>query len=68
MTVCLTILLSDELNKQIICVVKKNKTTTAEMLRKAIALYFIAADGEERGLRFGLVNPDQDVENEIVGL
>lgn len=54
MSVRLNLLLSDELNTQIEAVIKIRDITKPTMLRKAIALYVAASDGQERGLRFGL--------------
>lgn len=68
MAVRLSLLLSDELNAQIEAVVKTQNTSKAAMLRKAIALYVAASDGQERGLRFGLARRDQTLETEFVGL
>lgn len=68
MSVRLNLLLSDELNTQIEAVVKERGTTKAALLRKAIALYIAASDGQERGLRFGLARFDQALETEVVGL
>ena len=68
MSVRLNLILSDELNAQIELVVEKRESTKAEVLRKAIALYLAASDGKERGLKLGLVNADQPLVTEIVGV
>lgn len=68
MAVRLNLLLSDELNAQIERVVSDRGTTKVDVLRKAIALYIAASEGEGKGLRFGLARPEQTLETEFVGL
>jgi hypothetical protein len=43
-------------------------STKAEVLSKAIAMYLVAVDGKQRGLRIGLAREDQALETEFVGL
>jgi predicted transcriptional regulator len=68
MSVRLSLLLSNELNAQIERAVTARDSTKAEVLRKAIAMYLVAVDGKQRGLRIGLACEDQALETEFVGL
>lgn len=61
--------LSDELNRQIDEVAQASETNKSEILRKALTLYLTAREGQRKGLKLGLVEPEsKQLETEIVGL
>ena len=68
MSVRISLLLSNELNAQIERAATARDSTKAEVLSKAIAMYLVAVDGRQRGLRIGLAREDQALETEFVGL
>jgi predicted transcriptional regulator len=68
MSVRISLLLSNELNAQIERAATARDSTKAEVLSKAIAMYLVAVDGKQRGLRIGLAREDQALETEFVGL
>jgi predicted transcriptional regulator len=68
MSVRISLLLSNELNAQIERAAMARDSTKAEVLSKAIAMYLVAVDGKQRGLRIGLAREDQALETEFVGL
>jgi predicted transcriptional regulator len=69
MSVRLNIVLSDELNREIDKAAAESETNKSEILRKALQLYLAAREGKRRGLKLGLVEPENErLRTEIVGL
>jgi predicted transcriptional regulator len=69
MSVRLNIVLSDDLNREIDKAAAESETNKSEILRKALQLYLAARDGKRRGLKVGLVEPENNkLQTEIVGL
>ena len=68
MSVRISLLLSNELNAQTERAATARDSTKAEVLSKAIAMYLVAVDGRQKGLRIGLAREDQALETEFVGL
>ncbi|MEH2352631.1 MULTISPECIES: ribbon-helix-helix protein, CopG family [unclassified Nostoc] len=59
---------SSELNETITQLAKKSGGSKSDILRKAIALMEVAVDAKERGEKVALLNKDQTVNREIVGI
>ena len=69
MSVRFNIVLSDDVNSEIDRVARESETNKSEILRKALTLYLAAREGNQRGLKLGLVEPKtKQMETEIVGL
>lgn len=69
MSVRFNVSLSDDLNREIDQVVAESENTKSEILRKALQLYLAAREGNRRGLKLGLVEPEtHKLQTEIVGL
>lgn len=69
MAVRFSVVLSDDLNREIDKAANDSETNKSEILRKALQLYLAAREGKQRGLKLGLVEPNtQKLETEIVGL
>lgn len=69
MAVRFSVVLSDDLNREIDKAADDSETNKSEILRKALQLYLAAREGKRRGLKLGLVEPStQKLETEIVGL
>jgi predicted transcriptional regulator len=69
MSVRLNIVLSDDLNREIDKAATESETNKSEILRKALQLYLAAREGKRRGLKVGLVEPENNkLQTEIVGL
>jgi predicted transcriptional regulator len=60
--------LSDDLNREIDQAAQETETSKNEILRKALQLYLAAREGKKKGLKLGLVNIEEKLETEIVGL
>jgi len=60
--------ISPELNSLLEEMAVKTGGTKSDVLRKAIALMEVAVDGKRRGMKLGLVDKDQPLATEIVGL
>lgn len=59
---------SPELNETITQLAKKSGGSKSDILRKAIALMEVAVDAKARGEKVALVDKDQAVSREIVGI
>ncbi len=65
----LTVVFSDDLANAIDRVAEEDRSSRAEVLRKALQLYLVARDGVRRGLALALVEPmTSTVHTEFVGL
>jgi len=68
LSIKLTVILSDDLNRDIDRVAG-SAANKSEVFRKALQLYLAACDGQSRGLRLGLFEPGaQRLQTEITGL
>lgn len=69
MSARMNISLSDELNQQLERIAAQQETTKTEVFRRALQLYFAAKEGTEKGLKLGLIDPEEEkIKTEIVGL
>ena len=59
---------SDDLYSAIDRVARGAGIDHGEILRKALQLFLAAHEGKERGLRVGLVDAEQKLETEFIGL
>lgn len=62
------LVLSDELDREVERVAVESEQTKSDIVRKALRLYIFARDGEKRGLKVGLAQPDQHLQTEIYGI
>jgi predicted transcriptional regulator len=60
--------LSDDLNREIDLAAQETETSKNEILRKALALYLAAREGQKRGLKLGFAKSGEALETEIIGL
>ncbi len=68
MSIRLSVILSDDLNRDIDRVAG-SAAIKSEVFRKALQLYLAAYDGQSRGLKLGLFKPSaQKLQTEITGL
>ena len=68
MTIRLSVILSDDLNRDIDRVAG-SAANKSEVFRKALQLYLAACDGQSQSLKLGLFEPDaQGLQTEITGL
>jgi predicted transcriptional regulator len=64
-----SIVMSDELNRDLDTAAEESETTKSEIFRKALQLFLAARDGNRRGLKLGLIDPKTEkMQTEIVGL
>jgi predicted transcriptional regulator len=64
-----SVVISDDLNREIDQLAERSESNKSEILRKALQLFLAAQDGKKRGLKLGLVDPQsRQLETEIVGL
>jgi predicted transcriptional regulator len=69
MSVRFSVVLSDDLNREIDRVAEEAETNKSEILRKALQLFLAAREGKQRGLKLGLVEPKSEkLQTEIIGL
>ncbi len=69
MSVRFTVVLSDDLIRDIDKAAQETETNTSEIFLKAFHLYFAARDAKFRGLKLGLFEPiSEKLQTEIVGL
>ena len=69
MSVRFSVVLSDDLNREIDRVAQEAETNKSEILRKALQLFLAAREGKQRGLKLGLVEPKSEkLQTEIIGL
>lgn len=59
---------SPELNSVLDEMAEKTHSSKSEVLRKSIALMEVAVQEKERGNHLGVVNKDQKIIKEIIGL
>ncbi len=64
-----SVTLSDDLTKAIERTAAEAEISKNEVLRKALQLYLAAREGQSRGLKIGLAQPETNkLETEIIGL
>ncbi len=68
MTVRLNVNITTELNERLDVLAEKSGTTKSELLRKAIALMDLAVTERGRGHKLGILDDQQHVLREIVGV
>jgi predicted transcriptional regulator len=59
---------SPELNRMLDQMAEKTHSSKSDLLRKSIALMGVAVQEKEKGNHLSVVNPDQKVLKEIIGL
>jgi len=67
-SVRLSLSLSPELNERLEQLAMANHTTKTEILRKAIALYDVAAEAKMEKKRLGILDQNKQLLTEIVGI
>lgn len=61
--------LSEDLNREIDKAAEDSATTKSEIFRKALQLYLASREGQKKGFKVGLVDPEtRKLETEFVGL
>ena len=68
MNVRLNVNITTELNERLDVLAEKSGTTKSELLRKAIALMDLAVTERGRGNKLGILDDQQQVLREIVGV
>jgi hypothetical protein len=64
----LSLIVSAELNETLEELAGSQHTTKSDVLRKAIALYDVAAEAKKKDQRIGILDKDRNVLTEIVGV
>jgi predicted transcriptional regulator len=64
----LSLFVSPQLNDMLEALAKESSGTKSDVLRKALALYEVAADARRDGNRMGVITRDRQVVTEIVGV
>ena len=64
----LSLVVSPELNETLQELADRQHSTKSEVLRKAIALYDVAAEAKQKDQRIGILDKDRRVVTEIVGI
>lgn len=64
----LSLFVSPQLNELLESLAKEASGTKSDVLRKALALYEVAADAKREGNRIGVITRDRQVLTEIVGV
>jgi predicted transcriptional regulator len=64
----LSLFVSPQLNELLESLAKEVAGTKSDVLRKALALYEVAADAKRDGNRMGVITRDRQVLTEIVGV
>jgi predicted transcriptional regulator len=64
----LSLALSPELNERLDQLAEAGHTTKSEILRKAIALFDVAAQAKSEKKRIGILDQDKQLVTEIVGI
>lgn len=64
----LSLVVTSELNRTLTTLAEKTGETKSDVLRKAIALMEMAVDAKQHGKRVGIVEQDQIVAIEILGI
>jgi predicted transcriptional regulator len=64
----LSVILSPELNETLDGLAQRSSSTKSEILRKALALFDVAAEAKQRNQKIGILDQDDKVVKEIVGI
>jgi predicted transcriptional regulator len=64
----LSLIVSTELNETLQALADSQHSSKSEVLRKAIALYNVAAEAKQKDQRIGILDKDRNVVTEIVGI
>jgi predicted DNA-binding protein len=64
----LSLVVTADLNETLTNLAERTGETKSDVLRKAIALMEMAVDARQRGRKVGIVDKDQTVMTEIVGI
>ena len=64
----LSLVVSPELNDTLEELAESQHTSKSEVLRKAIALYDVAAEAKQKDQRIGILDKDRKIVTEIVGI
>jgi predicted transcriptional regulator len=64
----LSLIVSPELNETLEALAQSLHSSKSEILRKAIALYDVAAEAKQKNQRIGILDQDRKVVTEIVGI
>jgi predicted transcriptional regulator len=64
----LSLIVSPELNETLEELAQRSHSTKSEILRKAIALFDLAAQAKQKDQRIGILDRDDRVVKEIVGI
>jgi predicted transcriptional regulator len=64
----LSLIVSPELNETLEALAQSLHSSKSEILRKAIALYDVAAEAKQKDQRIGILDKDRKVVTEIVGI
>lgn len=67
-TIRLSLAISPELNSRLEFLAASGHTTKSEILRKAIALFDVAAEARSERKRLGILDQDKRLLTEIVGI
>ena len=64
----MSLIVSPELNETLEALAQSLHSSKSEILRKAIALYDVAAEAKQKNQRIGILDQDRKVVTEIVGI
>jgi predicted transcriptional regulator len=64
----LSLIVSPELNETLEGLAESLHSSKSEVLRKAIALFVVAAEAKKKNQRLGILDSDRQVLTEIVGI
>jgi hypothetical protein len=67
-TVRVNLDMSPEANELLENLAVEHGTTKSQILRKAVALYHVAAEAKAMGNRIGVIDQDKNLISEIIGL
>jgi metal-responsive CopG/Arc/MetJ family transcriptional regulator len=64
-----SVVLSDDLNREIDQAATESENNKSDIMRKALQLYLAVREGKKRGKKVGLVDPTTEkLETEFIGL
>ena len=64
-----SVVLSDDLNREIDQAAEESENNKSDIMRKALQLYLAVREGKKRGKKVGLVDPmTEKLETEFIGL
>jgi len=63
-----SLLISADLDSRLEALAQERAMSKADILRRGLALYEVAVSAQAAGNRFGIVDPDDRLTTEIVGL